>query len=333
MFSGINIESSATCNLKCVVCPTTSYSPDARRGYLKPEILDYLLPLPHGMTGSAVDLTGWGEPLLNPHLPDILSRIPGATFTTNATLLDDRWAERIIKHGISAVAFSIDAAGAETYTRLHGGGDSEMVWRNLKQLRRMRDEARADLPLLSAHFLLMKSNLGELVEFVDRAADAGMDEVLIKHVALFARPSQIDEALFTGFFINHEVDTNRRDGLLTEAGLKARNRGIRLRRAGADHAHKVANCFGGALERPFVSWDGKVSPCCVLAHSVTRIAPDGSMAPGPETFFGDLKNDSLEQIWNREDYVAHRKAIADNKTPDACKHCFGLWSVTVEPVL
>gem|GEM_PF-2564299 len=331
MFTGINIESSATCNLKCVACPTISYSADTRQGHLNPEILDLILPLPQGMAGFAVDLTGWGEPLLNPDFDKILRRIPGATFTTNATLLDERWAELIVAHGVSAVAFSVDAARSETYSRLHGGGNCENVWKNLKNLRRARDKALSQLPLLSAHFLLMKSNMDDLIEFVGRAADSGMDEVLVKHLAIFTRPSLAEEALFTGFFTDHKVNETRRDDVLARAAQRAGQRGIRLRRVGNDHADKAPDCFGGALSRPFVSWEGNVSPCCVLAHKVARVAPDGSIAPGYEKFFGNLKNDSLEKIWNREDYALLRKTIAENQTPDVCKHCLALTSVTVAP--
>lgn len=330
MFTGLNIESSAICNLKCHACPTSSYSNEVKRGYFSPKLLYHLDGLPSSLKGSDIDLTGWGETLLSPYLVDLLKYFRGATFTTNATLLDRRWADRIVELGVSAVAFSIDSAREQTYRRIHGGGDCELVWNNVKGLAKIREEAKSKAPFLSAHFLLMRSNVEELTEFVERASDAGVDEVVVKHVAIFSHPAQVEEAMFSGFFKNQNVDENLREQMIEKAKKKAQERGITFRKVGRDIARPVAGCFGGAITRPFIAWDGRVSPCCVLSHRVPRINEEGIVVEGAEFFVGDIKTESLEEIWHKPEYVEHRQKLSQGSPPTVCVNCLGAWSVTVE---
>lgn len=329
MFRGINVETSATCNLKCRMCPTSSHPAGARNGYMSPHLLEAML------TGTRppeepVDLTGWGEPLMNPYLPSFLEKIEKVTFTTNGHLLDSRWADKIIEKGVNAVAFSIDAASEETYADIHCRGDSNLVWENMEGLRKAREFAGAAMPYISAHFLLMSGNVRELTDFVKRAADCGADEVIAKHVALFTRPGQEKEALFTGFFKHTRPDTALRDEMLRAASETAEKAGISFRKAGADEAEPVAGCFGGAVQRPFVARDGMVSPCCVLAHEVPRLNPEGSPVAAPTLFYGNVGETSLEEIWNRQDYELFRKSLENKDKPPECRNCLGGWSVTVD---
>jgi len=328
VFTGVNIESSATCNLHCRMCPTYGYPAHSKNGYMNPKTFELALPsfaqLPDG-----VDLTGWGEPLLNPYLPFFLESIEGVTFTTNGHFLDSRWAQRIVENKVGAVALSIDAARDETYISIHGLGDVAVVWENVAGLRKARDFACATLPTISLHFLLMKCNIKELVEFIERAADIGTDEVVAKHVAIFSRPGQKNEALFTGYFEDAQPDEALRDDMLAKATERASEVGITFRMVGSSVAKPVAGCFGEALTRPFVAANGSVSPCCVLAHEVPRLTPAGAPYPAPSLFFGNLRNDPLEAIWQIPEYKAFRDALASGDPPPQCRYCLGAWSVTV----
>jgi len=311
------------------MCPTTNYAQHGRNGYLGVKTFELIRPFLEGLP-QGVDLTGWGEPLMNPYLPAIIESLPGVMFTTNGHLLDTRWAARLVKCRVGAVAFSIDAAIEDTYVSIHGRGDFAVVWRNVAGLRKARDFIGVKLPFISAHFLLMKSNLAELPEFIDRAADAGADEVVVKHIALFARPGQEREALFSGYFKNTRPDDSLRDEVLQKTQDRAKARGIASRFIGSNIARPVADCFGGALERPFVSIDGYVSPCCVLAHEVPRLSPLGEPSPAPILFFGNLQKDTLQNIWRLKEYTAFRDAIKSGNPPLQCRYCLGAWSVTVD---
>jgi len=54
-----------------------------------------------------------------------------------------------------------------------------------------------------------------------------------------------------------------------------------------------------------------------------RIEPDGMvrLCPFIEKFFGDLKEQSLEEIWNSEDYKSFRKKLLENNLTGICENC------------
>lgn len=278
---------------------------------------------------EGVDLTGWGEPLMNPYLPAFFESVKNITFTTNAHLLDNRAAQRIVANRIGAVAISIDTACDDTYRILHSPGDPSVVWGNVRGLREARDKKSGLYPLISLHFLMMSQNIRELPQFVERAAKAGCDEVVAKHIALFSRPGQEKEALFTGYFKNTKPDESLRDEMVAAAVEKAREMGIKFRKIGSDRAAPMPGCFGGAITRPFVAVDGSVSPCCVLSHPAPRLNPECEAIAAPTLFFGNVHKNSLEDIWNIKEYEAFREGLRTGNTPSECRGCLGAWSVTI----
>ena len=329
MFTGVNIESSATCNLRCAMCPTRCYPSHTRNGYMDTKTFVLSRPslddLPDG-----IDLTGWGEPLMNPYLPAFIESVEGVTFTTNGLLLNNRAARMVVLNKVGAVAISIDAASEDTFDKLHPPGDFGTVWRNIEGLSKLREREKSPYPTISAHFLLMKSNVRELSDFVQMAADVGADEVVVKHVALFCRPGYENEVLYTGFFEHVRPDEDLRDESVKKAVEKARAAGIPFRKIGVDHAEPVAGCFGGAITRPFVAVDGYVSPCCVLAHEAPRLKRDGTTGPASMLFFGNIHENTLEEIWKLPEYVEFRSALKRGDPPPQCRNCLGHWSVTLD---
>lgn len=70
---------------------------------------------------------------------------------------------------------SLDAARPETYRKVRRGGRLEVVIENVRGLLRARERAGAKLPLLGLNFVMLNENEGELVPFIERAAELGVD--------------------------------------------------------------------------------------------------------------------------------------------------------------
>ncbi|MEW6602044.1 MAG: alpha/beta fold hydrolase [Nitrospirota bacterium] len=127
-----NIEITTRCNLSCRYCARGTY---VREGRDMPketfsEILDML---PHAYR---VTLVGLGEPLLHPHIVDIVaeasSRGRRVALVTNAMCLDRQLSAELIKAGLSSIAFSLDAPDQETASLLRRGTDFDRAIRNIK---------------------------------------------------------------------------------------------------------------------------------------------------------------------------------------------------------
>lgn len=64
-------------------------------------------------------------------------------------------------------------------------------------------------------------------------------------------------------------------------------------------------------------------PQCILPWLYLEIFPDGIVTPccANELPLGNIKNDSIEKIWNNEEIKNFRKSLLDDNLPDSCKAC------------
>ena len=111
----VQIEVTNRCNFDCVMCQRKDLGV-----VFRDMPFDVYRRVVDGLPRDSrvVCLTGWGEPLMHPDLPEMIaharSRDRVTTVTTNGVLLKGELAERILSSGLSAVTFSIAAAMASS---------------------------------------------------------------------------------------------------------------------------------------------------------------------------------------------------------------------------
>src|SRR5437588_11524529 len=118
------------CNYGCPMCPYTDGNSEIRRFYherdgdLFPVALWNRIADEAGPHGAWLRCTGGGEPMLHPHLVDMIeyAKARGARvwLNTNGSMFGPiprlrAKLERLIKAGIDLIEFSMDAGDAETY--------------------------------------------------------------------------------------------------------------------------------------------------------------------------------------------------------------------------
>lgn len=103
-----------TCNLRCVHCYADSHA-QVYPGELSLEQCRAVIDDLAAYGASALLLSG-GEPLLHPHLPEILERATQqglkVTISTNGTRITPEWAARFKELGVAYVGISLDGIGA-----------------------------------------------------------------------------------------------------------------------------------------------------------------------------------------------------------------------------
>ena len=103
-----------TCNLRCVHCYADSHA-QQYPGELSREQCYAVIDDLAAYGASALLLSG-GEPLLHPHLPQILERATQkglkVTISTNGTRITPEWAARFKQWGVAYVGISLDGIGA-----------------------------------------------------------------------------------------------------------------------------------------------------------------------------------------------------------------------------
>jgi len=304
--SSIEIELTNRCNLACVQC--------LRSQGLKPyELGDVsfdnyrriLAQFPHALH---VCLNGFGEPLMHAEFVEIVAHtralLPWAKIViySNGTLLTEALAERILGSGLTEINVSIDAATPETYRKVRRGGRFEVVHDNLRSLLRLRRAAGLKLPLVGVNFVLLNDNEGELVPFIEQAAELGVDFV-----------NCISYATYDWGFQNlRSPESYRRE--LAEAKACLARLQLKCRTFPSDDLSwatpgRAFDCgffWGDSLR---ITWEGHVTlGCCT---------------PFKETYsYGNLLETPFGSIWNGPTFRKNRELATRHESPDpACERC------------
>lgn len=138
----INLEVVGTCNLRCPSCPVGNYA-DKWSGNTKgviavPLYRDLLekLRVEMGTEESVLALYSWGEPLIHPHIGELVSLAKAKGFKVNIStnLNYARNLESIISAGVDEIVVSLSGFTNTAYQVTHLGGDIETVKTNLHHL-------------------------------------------------------------------------------------------------------------------------------------------------------------------------------------------------------
>ncbi len=117
----------------------------------------------------------FGEPLIlkktKPTIFEMIAYAKGlgladVVLNSNANLMDDDSARRLIKSGLDAIYFGIDAFTPETYAKLRVGGNHERVINNIRNLIKLKNELNAKNPEIYVQFVEMDANTHEKEDFI-----------------------------------------------------------------------------------------------------------------------------------------------------------------------
>lgn len=132
----LRISLTDRCNLRCVYCmPQDGLQWQPRADQLSVDEIVRVVETAARGGVRRVRLTG-GEPLVHPHIVEIVRRIASiqnieeVSLTTNAMLLE-RLAHPLADAGLKRVNLSLDSLDADKFRRITRGGDLSRVWRGI----------------------------------------------------------------------------------------------------------------------------------------------------------------------------------------------------------
>jgi radical SAM protein with 4Fe4S-binding SPASM domain len=303
------LEVSARCNLRCQMCAInydSRYRPQGTRPpFFQPELFARLRPIFPRLLRAY--LFGLGEPTLNPYLIDYIRELSAAgvevAFNTNATLIDDAKAREIADAGTKRVTVSIDGAQAETYEAIRVGATFEKVMRGIRAL--IAAGLEVDFSMVA-----MKSNLDDVPRLVDLCADVGGKGVHVEPLYSQVGSPELDEHYARENLGGVPGAVDR----FEDAARRASQHGIRFgsRFRGVETFDYVdvarEQRATWTCSEPWASiWvtsAGDVRTCCLNDKS-----------------FGNLNEETFEEIWNGDAYQRFREQHARREHPEGCANC------------
>ena len=164
------IEVTNRCNLKCKMCP---------RDYFKvPKEdmpLDTFKKIVSRLVGvKLLTLTGWGEPLIHPHIFEMIACCKKKGYslklTTNGTLLTSDFRRRVIESGLDEITISI-----ESVKKVSEDGHS-----NLHVLQYVKDlvkERKGSIPKMTLQATLHRGEGQDVCDVIRFGKEAGVERI------------------------------------------------------------------------------------------------------------------------------------------------------------
>lgn len=268
-------------------------------------------------------------------------RRPILSISTNGTLIDDAWAEKIVGIPFQGVTISIDGATPETYARLRRGADLNRVLANVRRIQILKEERNSRFPDLDFFFLVMKSNYREIPLFLELASEMGIERISLQLLLVDDRNLSREPQLAS------EVDFSQAEAAelhhLTHTAFE-RHRG-RFRSINVSGLHTLFEAHN--LETTFIN-EGRCSiypdnpaPADVEPESNQSPARDEiDLCPNPWTLMyvtetgdvhvcfmaraiGNVFETPLIRIWNSPNAVGARHDIISGRYHAA--GCSSLW--------
>lgn len=301
--STIMLEVTNHCNLHCITCPREyRYGTEMDKGNMDLGLFKRLVDEAYPYVDS-IGLTGMGETLLYPYLPEALNYIKGknsgiiTSISTNATLPGCVETIEGVKYNLDTLQISIDGIG-EVYNNIRKNGDYDLFIENVRSINGVMDDADTDITL---NMVIVKENYHQMSEMIDLAADMGIRNLTFT-VFNLASVTGIDAGYYA-FFRSAEFRK-----AYEEAKSTAQNYpDLDVSFWDVDQQNGFRGC-PFPWTHFYVAWNGEVPPCCAK--------------PFPrELSFGNVQNQPLIKVLNTKAFRNFRTLSLKNQAPGFCEKC------------
>ena len=151
----LDIETAATCNMRCPMCANRHISKEKFRNYGRMDValLKKIVDEAAANHCFSVRLSWRGEVFTHPdflqmvHYAKITKKIPQVSFLTNGMKLEGNVAKALIEYGVDYISVSIDGMD-EMYEAIRKPMTFDLIYEKLKTFKAMKEQMRRKKPLV-----------------------------------------------------------------------------------------------------------------------------------------------------------------------------------------
>ncbi len=244
------VEVSGICNLKCISCPRgNSLHPMEKGGFMSAANYSRIIhKLIHEIPFLyLVDLYVWGEPLLNPDLPEIIktNNQLGVASGISSNLNAGKNLEEVVKASPAQIRVSVSGYGETNYEMSHKGGHWINLYKNLLLVSDYINKYQTNT-IVEVYFHVNKKNISEYKIMNELCSELGY------------RIHPSISMIFPDYVMDY-IDGNK----LCREAEQAKDLMLISINEMIDNAKAEHNkdCL---LKRiiPVINWDMSVQPCC-----------------------------------------------------------------------
>jgi radical SAM protein with 4Fe4S-binding SPASM domain len=293
----ILVEPSGSCNLECQKCGMLreDYRDDGLINKTKNLPLALFKKLVDEIGGTLLTIRFWhyGEPLLNPDLPLLISyahkRKIFTVVSTALTTLNKKKAQDLIDSGLDYLLVSFDGASRDTYEKYHGRNLYDKVIEGLQIIKDLKKERNTNIPFIELQFIIMKDNESETDKVREIANKMNVDK--LRFIALDVHDVNLEKF---GYRSNEDILPSKKVHKLKKENLQN------------------VNYCEVPWEESLIRYSGKVLTC---ATDLAQDYPLGSISK-------DGNYHSFKKIWKGDKYREFRVACRDKiDSIKTCQRC------------
>jgi len=185
----LNIEATTRCNLECTFCTHSSLEDD-QVGDIDFESSKRIIDEAEKYGGlPTININGLGEPLLRKDLPELIRYakehgVQDVMFHTNATIMTEELAIRLIDAGLDRIVFSVDSPDKSTYENMRilkssydkykdvegatlQGTSWDKTVRNVNQFIETRNKMGLKAPIVRVTMVVTDSTVYQVQDFIN----------------------------------------------------------------------------------------------------------------------------------------------------------------------
>lgn len=305
----MDFEVVSRCNFRCVMCMVSEWPGGKRADDMPYEEFKQILDELYGLV--EIKLQGLGEPLLHPHIFDMISfadeRDIWTRLTVNGSLLHvNENYKRLIDCNPGEIQISIDGADKGVFETIRRGAIFEQIVKNVTKLNEY-EQYRGFLKTRS-WTVIQRANIHQLKDIIILGA-----KMKFRRMTFSVAISYFGTEEWTKKNMPIEVNCEFSRELADEMIDLGRKYGIEVTFWDASLKYSLDGSIkercSWLWERAFISSDLRIVPCCVLSN--------------PDIIdFGSAKQ--FIQMWNSEPYRKLRDAHLKGHIPNFCKQCYGV---------
>ena len=285
----ISFEPTTACNLRCPECPSGLRAFNRPTGNLKS---DFFKKSIDQIYDKLIYLIFYfqGEPYINPQFLDMVEYAHQKglyTITsTNGHFLNDENCKRTIESGLDRLIISIDGTSQESYASYRKEGSLDTVLAGAKNIIEWKNKLNSKTPHIIFQFLVVRPNENQIPDIFKLADEIGVDELRLKTAQLY--DYKYGNPLMP---VNEKYSRYKK---LPDGTYAIKN--------------KLVNQCWKMWHSCVITWNGLVVPCCFDKDASHRM--------------GDLKNDSLLDVWQNNSYHNFRSDILKGRNNiEICNNC------------
>ncbi|HAB51843.1 MAG TPA: hypothetical protein DCE80_06690 [Ignavibacteriales bacterium] len=257
-----------------------------------------------------------GEPFLRKDLFELVEYARGYGLTsvavTNGVLLNESTIENCFKSGLDWLSISIDAASEERFSKIRGENYLGRIIENLNILNGLKDNKKSIFPKIVAVCTIMNDNLEELLEIIELCKKLKLERILFQPV------------------VANNIDQTQRD--VNSPGFIAKDRWktmddvigklIAYKKTSPSNFDFIGNNIRDLklIKKYFRNTVRYWELPCYAGYNRLQIIQEGKIyfCVNQEKYvasFGDLKHESLKELWFSKKAGSYRRLIRECKSP------------------